>query len=74
MTRIEQAISAARGQMRHVGIDPATRMATDAEATLDDLARMGNPAGKWLQSANCSQVDKFRKEWEKWRLQIELTR
>lgn len=48
MTKIEKAISAARGQMRHLGIDPEACTALDAEKVLDDLGRMGAEAGLWF--------------------------
>ena len=69
MTKIEQAISAVRGQMRHLGLDPEACTALDAERVLDDLGRMGVDAGLWFWSASDAQITKFRKGWEKWRKQ-----
>lgn len=67
MTKIEKAISATRGQMRNLGLDPLACSALDAERVLDDLGRMGVDAGLWFWSASDREVGKFRKEWEKWR-------
>lgn len=69
MTKIEQAISAARGQMRRLGLDPEACTATDAERVLDDLGRMGVEAGLWFWSASDAQITKFRKGWTKWQTQ-----
>lgn len=66
MTKIEQAISAARGEMRHLGIDPKACTASDAEKVLDDLARKGVAAGLWFWSASDAQITKFRKGWGEW--------
>lgn len=69
MAKIEQAISAARGQMRRLGIDPEACTSLDAERVLDDLGRMGVESGLWFWSASDAQITKFRKGWEKWRKQ-----
>ncbi len=65
MTIIEKAISAARGEMRHNGIDPSDCSWYHAERTLDDLARKGVEAGLWFWKASDNQIRKFRKEWGK---------
>jgi len=67
MTKIEQAISSARGEMRHLGLNPEDCTATDAEKILDDLGRKGVAAGLWFWAASDAQIIKFRKEWDKWR-------
>jgi hypothetical protein len=66
MTKIEEAISAVRGEMRHIGLDPIACTTLDAERVLDDLGRKGVDAGKWFWSASDSQAKAFRKGWEKW--------
>ena len=67
MTKIEQAISAARGELRAVDCDPVACTALDAERALDDLGRKGVDAGLWFWSASDAQITQFRKGWEKWR-------
>lgn len=64
---IERAIAAARGQLRHSGVNPSTCSAGEAEAVLDDLGRIGIEAGIWFRNASDNQVKMFRKEWKKWR-------
>jgi len=67
VTRIEQAISAVRGQMRHMGIDPLVSDADCAIATLDDLGRCNVDSGLWFWSAPETEIKKFRRDWERWR-------
>lgn len=69
MTKTEQAISAVRGELRHMGLDPVKCSAEYAECVLDDMGRKGIAAGLWFWSASDNQVKKFRKGWEKWREQ-----
>lgn len=65
MTKIEQAISAARGELRNIGFDPLACSASEAEHTLDDLGRKGIDAGLWFWNANDREIRQFRKEWAK---------
>lgn len=65
MTKIEQAISAARGELRHKGFNPHDCSVSDAEKVLDDMALQNKMAGLWFWNASNSQIKRFRKEWEK---------
>jgi hypothetical protein len=62
------ALSAARAQMRRMGMAPETKTAEDALKVLDDLARV-EPflmAVSWYTEANENQIRLFKKEWEEW--------
>ena len=65
MTNIEQALSAARGELRHQGLEPSECTVADAEQVLDDMAREGKTAGIWFWNATDTEIKRFRKEWKK---------
>jgi len=66
MTKIEQAISATRGEMRHIGLDPEACNAETAHRVLDDLCRNGHELRAWYLSASQAQITGFIKGWSKW--------
>ena len=65
MTEIEQALSAARGELRHQGFEPSECTVADAERVLDDMAREGKLAGLWFWNATDIEIKRFRKGWSK---------
>jgi hypothetical protein len=67
----ELAIYAARGELRHLGIDPETAAVDDAFKVLDELTftRPTMIAAIWYEFASDNQIKAFKKEWRQWQKQ-----
>jgi len=65
------AIGAARGVIRHKGLEPLETSAEDALVHLDDMARQhpDRIAAIWYMEASDNQIKAFCREWRKWKRQ-----